>query len=461
MSAARQALLQRRLRGAGRTGASSARSVPRRADPGQAVLSPEQRHTWRYEQAHPGSLSNMLGLEFTFEGTVQEEALIAGLRALAARHEILRTTFERRSEGLAQDVPPRQVIHADLPFPYLQMTATAEEARCRAQALMAQSFDLSRDAPLRVLICRTGAQQVTLTLVVHHILWDGATFDLICRELEQLCTGVLLPDLPCQYGDLAEASQADPAQVAQSEAFWRARFPLARPALSLAGFTGDTTAPQEAAGRVDRLLTSSDALMQLATAHRITPFKAFMACWARVLWAQAPQAEICVGTTVLNRSAPESRRLIGNFANHIPLCLPLQQRGLALASAALLPAVAEEIDRTFAHADLPYEQLCTLLGCDDPAAPPRLFDSLVVFIPSGTEGPRLPDSRCQWRRLHNGATQFPLVPLGLEVFAHGRGAETRFVLEATYARRRFDADSITRLLDHLEATISDAAQQLW
>lgn len=457
MRGVRQAVLRRRLQASGQPGAEPARVVPRRADQSQAALSPEQLHTWRYEQAHPGSLSNVLGLEFTFEGAVQKAALITGLRALVARHEILRTTYE----GSASDMPPRQVIHTELPFSCHQIAAGAEESRRQAQKLMAQPFDLSRDAPLRVLICRTGPQQVILTLVVHHILWDGATFDLICRELEQLCSRGVLPDLLCQYGDLTELPQTDPARVVRTEAFWQSRFSSQRPALSLAAFTGDASAPQEAAGRVDRVLASSAALMQLATAHRVTPFKAFMACWARVLWSQAPQSEVCVGTTVLNRTMPGSQYLIGNFANHIPLCLRLQQTGSALSSAELLPTVGEEIDLAFSHADLPYEQLCALLGCDDPTAPPRLFDSLVVFIPSGTEAPRLPGSRCRWRRLHSGATQFPLVPLGLEVFAHGRGPETRFALEATYARQRFDADSITRLLDHLEATISDANQLLW
>ncbi len=459
MSAARQALLRRRMKTSGlseehNTHASGdTAGIPARLHPRAACLSPTQRHSLRYEAHHPGSLSDVLGLTFIFDGLVEEDRLLSAIKALVLRHEILRTTYECETGTNA----PRQVIHAELPFYCEALTLTQNEARARAQKALEQPFDLERDAPLRVLMHRTNVAQLRMTLIIHHIIWDGATFDLICRELEQLYQGIQLPQVSAQYADWAEWDSREHKHD-QAQAFWRSKVGGALPKLSFADCSGDLAAPEEAADRLDRTLSCGRDLVTLATAHRVTPFKAFMACWAYVLWQHAPQKELSLGTTVLNRAAPQIQKTIGNFANHIPL--RFQIAGTPV-SEQFIPAVSQEVDAAFAHSDLPYEDICKLAGCDDPARGPQLFDSLVVFIPSGTQGPQLTDVSCDWERLHTGATQFPLVPLGLEVFVHGRGQEALFQVEATYARRRFDHTKIETLLNNLEAAIKAAAQQVW
>lgn len=461
MSSARAVLLRKRLQAAPHLArphdAHKARSslIPERADPSSARLSPQQLHSWRYAQAHPECLSDTLGVMFTFEGVVSERVLILAVTEIVARHEILRTTYYQ--DPATKE--PQQSIHAHLPFTCEQADADPEEALSMAHALLQRPFDLTSDAPLRLGLYRTGPDQLVLTLVVHHILWDGAVFDLFCRELERLCTGVAVPELIRQYGDLAEVTP-EPDRRRADTAYWRQKLAEPLPPLTLSCDSGDASAPLGLAGRVDQSLASGSDLHKLASAHRVTPFKAFLACWAKVLGEQGrgQQDEVLIGTTVLNRSYPESRSLIGNFANHLPLRLPVGENP---DSGQLLPALSEEIDTAFEHAGLPYTQICSMLGCDDVTRPPRLFDSLVVFIPSGTEAPRLPDAACRWQRLDSGATQFPLVPLGLEVFAHGRGSEIRFQIEATFARRHLSPDAVRDLLQKLETTISKAAQKLW
>lgn len=461
MSDARLALLRKRLQAAPHlvsqhNGHKVQRDVvPKRADPKSARLSSQQLHSWRYAQARPDCLSDTLGLMFTFEGVVSEQTLIHAVTEMVARHEILRTTY---AQDLATKAP-RQIIHDHLPFTCEQADADPGKVVSLAQALLMRPFDLTSDAPLRLGLYRTAPRQLVMVLVVHHILWDGAVFDLFCRELERLCTGMAVPELIRQYGDLAEIVPETDIWRAD-EAYWRQRLAEPLPPLMLSCVGGDASVPLGAAGRIDQSLASGTDLLRLASAHRMTPFKAFLACWAKVLseQAQRQQDEVLIGTTVLNRRYPESRLLIGNFANHLPLRLPVGQNP---HSDQLLAAVSEEVDTAFEHANLPYTQLCSFLGYDDVTQPPRLFDSLVVFIPSGTEAPQLPDAECRWQRLDSGATQFPLVPLGLEVFAHGRGADTWFQIEATFSRLHLSPEIVRDLLQKLEITISKAAQKLW
>lgn len=459
MSVSRQALLRRRMNTSGlsddrkRHVSGNAIVIPPRPDPDTACLSAAQQHSWRYGSHHPGSLSDMLGLTFTFDGPVEEGRLLDALRTLVQRHEILRTTYVSNAEtGIA-----RQIIHAALPFDYEVLTLSPVEADARTQEALRQPFNLERDGPLRVLMHRTGVTQLRMTLIINHIIWDGATFDLICRELEQLYQGVQLPRLQTQYADWAEWSAREHTHD-QAQAYWQAKVGGVLPELSLAECSGDQLAPEEAAERMDITLACGRDLVALATAHKVTPFKAFIACWAYVLWQHSPQEALWLGTTVLNRAAPQIQTTIGNFANHVPLRFQIAGRPV---SEQFIPTVSQEIDATFAQSSLPYEHICDLAGCDDSAFAPQLFDSLVVFIPSGTQGPQLPGISCEWKRLHTGATQFPLVPLGLEVFVHGRGQEAVFQVEATYASRRFDQAKIKTLLYNLEAAIKAAAKQQW
>lgn len=455
MIADRQTLLRQRLASAGLGGLAKTDAIPVRANPRQARLSFAQQHSWRYQQAYPDSVSNNLGLLITFTGKMDEIALAAAVDRIVERHEILRTTYDRGPDGA-----PLQRIRQSMTVPRSFDTVSSQEATERAKASLRIPFDLETEAPLRLLFFRTGADEVTFALIVHHIIWDGATFGAISKELEKAyqASAAALPGPAIQYADIAEWERDHQTQATPDDMeYWMRRLAAPRPAKTLTTDTGDIKADPESAGRVDYRLTSPLDLTLLASRHKVTPFVAFMACWAAVLGRNGAD-EVTIGTAVLTRDRPEAENLIGNFANHIVLRLPV---GRAPLSAALIAATAAEFDAGFTHRNLPYESLLEALGGQEITAPPDLFDSLVVFIPSGTEGPRLPGATTQWQRLHNDAVQFPLVPLGLEIFVRGRGAETTIDIEATYARNAFDGATITKLLSRLDNTIHDAVHEVW
>lgn len=451
----RQSLLRQRLASAGLAGAAKIGRIPVRSNPETARLSFPQQHAWRYQQAFPDSVSNNLGLLITFTGKVDEHAIARAVDRIVERHEILRTTYHLGTDGV-----PFQRIRKSMHVPRSFDHASAERGTQLAKAELQIPFDLETDAPLKLMFFRTGPDELMLALIVNHIIWDGATFALLSKELESAyeASPAMSSKPAIQYADVAEwqHDQATGTHSADMD-YWKRRLGISPPVKSLPVEGGDKAAHPEAAGRVDYRLAASAALLGLAARHRVTPFVAFMACWAKVLGRNGAD-EVMVGTTVLTRDQPETEHLIGNFANHIVLRLPV---GKCKSVEALIPATATEFDAGFAHRSLPYESLIEALGTHDVAEPPALFDSLVVFIPSGTEGPRLPGATTRWQRLHNEAIQFPLVPLGLEIFVRGRGAHTVIDIEATYARNAFDHATVAELLSRLDATIHDAIHEAW
>ena len=85
--------------------------------------------------------------------------------------------------------------------PALQQLATDENRR---------PFDLSRGPLIRTLLVRLKEEEHALLLTLHHIVSDGWSIGVLCREMPALYeafadrrTPAPLPVLPIQYGDFA------------------------------------------------------------------------------------------------------------------------------------------------------------------------------------------------------------------------------------------------------------------
>lgn len=453
MSNSQHALIQERLRSAQLCRVGIDQSIPLRPDPTRAPLSYSQSHIWHYERAHPFSVSNNLGILFTFKGTVDEEAVAYAFRSVVARHEILRTTYHQNDDGA-----PFQYIHAELP-PRIQIERTTkEEAVKAAQVELEKPFNLAEDSPIRLMISRTGVEEVIVAMIAHHIVWDGATFPILVSDFEEAYAApdVALPELSIQYGDVAHWQQANLKTMLEEHLeYWEEKLIQHRHPRALAAFNAPG-ATQEGAGRVDRRLASSTQLKNLARRHTVTPFIAFLACWIKVLGRLTPA--VSLGTTALTRDEPGTSQLIGNLANYLVLQIDIAEHQTFSELAA---ATAAEFESVYDHRQVPYATIAENIVGQTPITPPQLFDSLVVFIPGGTNGPQVPGAQTYWRRLHNGSTQFPLVPLGLEVFVRGDDARATIDVEATFAYDVLDVGKTSALLEELDNAIRDAEEGTW
>src|SRR5207344_2826102 len=86
-------------------------------------------------------------------------------------------------------------------------TEREEEARRLVKEDRQRPFDLARGPLLRVTLFRLGPEDHVLLLTLHHIVSDGWSMGVLCRELsvlyEAFSTGNLSPltDLSIQYAD--------------------------------------------------------------------------------------------------------------------------------------------------------------------------------------------------------------------------------------------------------------------
>src|SRR5262249_14342661 len=124
-------------------------------------------------------------------GSFDIELLRRCLAVLVQRHESLRTTFPELAIPPGAIPTPRALIAPDGPTPLdVVDLAQAEDKQASlaryAAEHRARPFDLQRGPLWRSLIVRLDDDHHAFLLTQHHIITDGASADVLLRELSEL-----------------------------------------------------------------------------------------------------------------------------------------------------------------------------------------------------------------------------------------------------------------------------------
>ncbi|HYM87171.1 MAG TPA: condensation domain-containing protein, partial [Pseudoxanthomonas sp.] len=324
LSPEKRALLLKRLsRGSGDPGG---RQVLRaRSGERSFELSFAQQRLWFLEQWEGGSALYNITRAWWLQGLLEVERLRGALAQLVARHESLRTAL------VSAQGQPRQQVLADLAvdLPLVDLRALpADQARAQAlaqaQSLARQGFNLEQAPLLRLTLLRVTESTHLLVLVMHHIISDGWSMGVFCRELAALYagTGGQLPALPVQYPDYAQSQRAElqGAALERQLAYWRTKLA----GLTTLALPTDRLRPpaQSYRGAHQSLTLSAElsaALKQLSQRERVTLYMLLLAAFQVLLARYSGQEDIAVGSPIAGRTRIEFEGLIGFFVNTLVL----------------------------------------------------------------------------------------------------------------------------------------------
>lgn len=365
-----------------------------------APVTAGQQRLWFLAQVDPDAVDYHIPLAFRLRGPLDPATLVAALNDTVARQGVLRTRFP------VVDGTPAQEVLDDWRLTVERFDVSGPDAEARAAGLVARCsntpFDLAAAPPVRAALLRLGPDDHVLCLVIHHILVDDWSLNLLCDEVSEAYVARLdgrppkLAELPVQYADYAraeaESAPADPTSgaAARSLAYWRERLDGA-PVLDLV-----TDFPRPArrgtAGAFDGFhlgASAAAAVRRLGRTGRTTPFMTVLAGYLALLGLYTGQQDICVGTPVSDRDRTELEPLIGFFLDTVVLRGDLS--GDPTFQDLLHRAKATAVG-AFTHRHLPTERLLNELGRRrDPARTP-LFDTMLIVHgrASKERAPRLP-----------------------------------------------------------------------
>lgn len=294
--------------------------------------SPSQRRDWgsHHSRADNSFLNLPLALDL-IPGPrgrgFQMELLAEAVAVLVARHDALRTTFETSEGGLVQ------VTHAldDGAAPMLEVfDDDVGEVDQWLTAQAGTSLDLTKTAPAAFHLLRTSEGAGTLLMMLHHIIGDHLSLELMAKDLSQiidaLATGAS-PDLPPITISFPQsvgqwAAKWESGQMDRSIDFWCEQLrdaPEETPVPKLG------TAQPEATDHQVRLSgLQSQSLRNTAAAGRTTNFVVALTAFGEALSSLTGATDQIFACGFANRLTPSAQRSVGRYVSGMPLRLAVK-----------------------------------------------------------------------------------------------------------------------------------------
>jgi len=430
-------------------------------------LSFGQERIWGHEQVRVDGHNNVL-VRFGLRGVLDAEALRRSIEVIVERHEILRATFPAIDGRPVQRIsPPSRWEMPTLDLSHLPEPARSEEEHRASAATAHLKFDLAVGPLLQSLLIRLAPEDHVLLITIHHIVSDGWSVDLICKELAALYPGfvagkpVTLPDLPIQYVDFVHWQRRwmSGAILESRRAYWKKK--LAGP---LSGFGLRVERPgagtQSFATAVRNRFTLDPTIVtplrEFSRREGVTLYTTLLAVLKTLLYRYSGQDDVVVGTMVAGRERMEFERLVGFFVNTLVL----------RSDFAGDPTFREALHRTRdtvleaqANADFPFDALVNELRPDRNLRRSPFFE--VVFNMQGFEF----DTGVAAAGLRiaslSSLEHFPVADT-LTVFAYD--CRSQLDLMVVYSPELFDAQLIERFEGHfttlLRGIVSNPDQRI-
>jgi non-ribosomal peptide synthase protein (TIGR01720 family) len=419
-------------------------------------MSHAQARQWFLWRLDPASTAYHIAGALRLSGRLDVAALRASFSALVARHESLRTVFDALPDGLAR---PRVLPAADIELPEIDTDEASLAAEL--QRINAAPFDLERGPLLRLALLKLAPQEHVLAVVMHHIVSDGASLQVIVGEFVSLYRSrvekrsIALPPLPIRYADYARWQRhgLEAGEQARQLAYWTAQLGTDHPVLQL-----PTDRPRAADARLRAAQHAVDlppalvqALRQRAGAQQATLFTALLAGWQALLARWSGQHDVRVGVPIANRQRTETEGLVGFFVNTQVLRNAVDAR---MDLAQVLRQARDAVMGAQEHQDLPFEQLVDALQPERSLGTHPLFQVLYNHQRRNHALlAQLPGLRVQEQPLGELAAQFELA---LDTLEHADG---RVQAVFSYADELFEAATIARLARQYLAMLAALAWQ--
>ena len=226
-------------------------------------------------------------------------------------------------------------------------------------------FDLSNEFPIKVTIYSLKDTEKYISIVIHHIAFDGWSADIFLCELyefynhyrDNTSLTLTLPKLDIQYKDFAiwQRNYLTGKILDKQLRYWKK---------SLDGYENinlptDYPRPLQVdyiGNNINFTLNKELSLNLRNTAKQlgVSLYTLLLASYYLMLKAYSNQDDIVIGTPIANRHYPQIQNLIGFFVNSLPIRINIKDKQKLVQFIKLL---GDQIIDAQLHQDLPFEKL--------------------------------------------------------------------------------------------------------
>ena len=242
-----------------------------------------------------------------------------------------------------------------------------------------------------------------LLIVVHHIVADGWSLDVLKQELGTLYAAFRdgrespLAPLTVQYADFAQWQRETLTAACRDRliAYWRRTLADAPPSLELPLDRQRPADPRQTGARLRFHVPPSlaDALRAAARREKTTSFVVAFTTFTILLHRYTHQDDIVVGVPTAGRNRAELAPLIGFFANTLALRTRLAGNPRARDVVAQVHETTRDAE---AHQELPFEQLVDALHPPRDLARNPLFQVMFAHVKPSSAQPAASGPTSRW-----------------------------------------------------------------
>ncbi|MBW4431911.1 MAG: condensation protein [Pelatocladus maniniholoensis HA4357-MV3] len=367
LSPAKQAILEKRLRGQHEPDSKQIERVSREIE---LPLSFAQQRLYFLHQLDPKSYAYNDYAALLLQGSLNIKALKQSINEIVRRHEILRTCLQIVNGQPVQIIAPA----LEIPLPLVDLedlpdTEQETEVQRLRQENYQQSFDLAQVPLLRLTLLRFKNRQYVLLITIHHIIFDGWSQGVFIRELsilyEAFSSGKSSPltDIHIQYADFAawQRSWLQDEVLDTLLTYWKKQLGDNLPVLQLPTNRQLSKSKTSQEGKETLMIPKalSQAIQKLGDSLGTTLFMTLLGAFKVLLYCYTGDKDIIVGTDIANRNRNEIENLIGFFVNQLVLRNYLSDNQ---NFSDFLQQVRKICLEAYAHQDLPFEKLVSALN---------------------------------------------------------------------------------------------------
>ena len=388
-----------------------------------------QKGLWFLHQLNPLSDCYNVPLTFKLPNHIHLHDLEKILNVFIQRHDMMRSTFHE-SDGVS--VRRINTIHGIKIAEYDIGSLNHQDLLLKIRSLSEPTFNLEQAPLLRVSVLNDYQGGKILLIVIHHLIFDGASLKILCNELELIYQSLMqqsvtldeqLDKLKYDYNDFQKWQQqwlqSDDAQSSRN--YWLDKLSGELPYLNLSVYHSSNE-PETIKGDFLKFpipVSIVNRFKQLARDSKCSEYLVWLIAYFSFLSRYTSQDDIIVGTPSMGRPDVKFDDLVGYFVNLVPLRCQLEQQECFID---LLKRFKNDIYEALMHADYPLPEIINSLGDSHQRGDQPLFQT--SFIWAATEHLKLnPES---------------LLGLEVDILLHESG-EQNFSLELFATNDEIDA----------------------
>ncbi len=416
------------------------------ASNGPIELTPSQKRIYVLQELSKNSTAYNMPFGLEIVGNLDKDLLDQAFKALIKRHQSLHTSFVLDAEG-----NPVQILEKDYTF-------NLGYRKCKEDELAAiirdfpQPFDLQKGPLFRAEMVELTSNRFILLIDLHHIIFDGFSFQIFTHDLQKLYQGEALIGPVVQYRDYAEWYHGEKYQqhLSTQKSFWEKE---------LTGFTQEAVLPadfkktntisfegEHAHFKINQ--ARSKVLYDLKKKTNISLFTIFTALYSVFQYKLTGVNDLVIGTPVAGRRHPDLGKVIGMFVNTIAMRLmPKSADGFT----DYLMQVGSKTIACFENQEYPYEDLIEDLGLRKGNELNPLFNTLIAFNNIQQESLQNNDLDIQPYDLNIPTSKFDLI-------MHVDASDKEFNCSFEYKTQLFKRETINRFFNFFCAIIDQVGE---